>query len=793
MTKQHHFIVRHAAVLGAGVMGAQIAALLAAAGIQVTLFDLAAESGDKNSIVRQAIKNLKKLKPAPFATVESLLDIRSANYDDDLELLKQQDIIIEAVAERMDIKTALYNKIAAFVNPHAIIASNTSGLSVNQLAEALPAAIRERFCGIHFFNPPRYMKLVELIPTQHSSKQILEPLETFLVSTLGKGVLYAKDTPNFIANRIGVFSLLAIFHHAQQFNIPFDVADQLTGPLLGRPKSATFRLADVVGLDTLLHVIKTMDDNLADDPWKQYYAIPSWLENLVKEGALGQKTRKGIYVKQGKAIHVLDLANNEYRLADQQADPEVVKILRTKDITERFTALRNSSHPQAQFVWATLRDLFHYSAYHLEDIAETTRDVDFALRWGFGWAEGPFAVWQLAGWQAISKQITADIADKKTMADAALPEWVNKEKGGYSADGAFAPSITKYLPRSNAQVYQRQSYPEPVLGEGYDEGETIMETDDVRLWHQGDDIAILSFKTKMHTIGDGVLDGILQSVELAEESFKALVLWQRGGNHFSVGANLKEFAETVMTGKLDVLERGVYKFQRASLALRYTMIPTVAAIKGFTFGGGCELSLHCSRIVAAMETYIGLVEVGVGLLPAGGGCKEFALRAAQHSQNFQHNDPLLFMKKYYELIAKGQTSMSALHAKQIGYLRPSDVIVFNENELLYVAKQQAHAMAESNYRPMMRPHINVAGRDGKATFEMMLVNLREGNFISDYDFLIGSKIAHVMCGGDVDRGTIVDGEWLLRLEREAFVELASQEKTQQRIKHTLETGKPLRN
>ena len=390
--------IRKAAVLGAGVMGAQIAAHLTNAGVETVLFDLPAKEGPKSGIALKAIANLAKLSPAPLADKALAASIIPANYDDDLDHLKDVDLVIEAIAERMDWKLDLYKKIAGHLSKTAIIASNTSGLSINTLAEALPEEMRHRFCGVHFFNPPRYMHLVELIPTRLTDQNVLDGLEAFLVTTVGKGVVIAKDTPNFIGNRIGVFSMLATMHHTEQFKLGFDTVDALTGPAVGRPKSATYRTADVVGLDTMAHVIKTMADTLPDDPWHRYFKAPAWLAGLIEKGALGQKTGGGFYKKVGKDIQVLDVAKQDFRPSEQRPSDEVAAILAIKDPAEKFGKLRASSDPQAQFLWAIFRDLFHYTAYHLADITDTARDVDFAIRWGYGWKLGPFETWQAAGW-----------------------------------------------------------------------------------------------------------------------------------------------------------------------------------------------------------------------------------------------------------------------------------------------------------------------------------------------------------------------------------------------------------
>ncbi|MDR3446815.1 MULTISPECIES: 3-hydroxyacyl-CoA dehydrogenase/enoyl-CoA hydratase family protein [unclassified Dyella] len=783
--------IRKAAVLGAGVMGAQIAAHLSNAGVETVLFDLPAKDGPKSGIALKAIANLQKLSPAPLADKNVAATIIPANYDEHLDHLKDVDLVIEAIAERMDWKLDLYKKIASHLSPTAVIASNTSGLSINNLAEALPEEMRHRFSGVHFFNPPRYMHLVELIPTKLTDKNVLEGLEAFLTTALGKGVVYAKDTPNFIGNRIGVFSMLATMHHTQQFGLGFDTVDALTGPAVGRPKSATYRTADVVGLDTMAHVIKTMADTLADDPWHEYFKAPVWLSALIEKGALGQKTGAGFYRKAGKDIVVLDVAKQDYRPSEQKASDEVAAILAIKDPAEKFGKLRASNDPQAQFLWATFRDLFHYSAYHLADIADTARDVDFAIRWGYGWKLGPFETWQAAGWQQVAGWIAEDIAAGKAMSKAPLPAWVTDGRSGvHGKNGSYSASANTDKPRSQHPVYQRQLFPDPILGEKFDQGTTVWENDGVRLWTLGDDgVGIISFKTKMNTVNDHVLNGVQQAIDVAEQQLKAVVIWQTG-EPFSAGADLKGALGLLQAGKFDDFEKMVANFQATSMRIKHSLVPVVSAVRGLALGGGCEFQMHSARTVAALESYIGLVEAGVGLLPAGGGLHELAIRAAKANPE----DPFEALKKVFETIAMAKVSGSAMEAKQLGLLRDSDVVVFNAYELLFVAKKVALSLAESGWRPpMMARNIPVAGDVGTATFQASLANLAEGYFASPHDVAIATRIADTLCGGKIERGSLVDEEWLLQLERKHFVELAKTEKTQARIAHTMTTGKPLRN
>ncbi|MFO1315231.1 MAG: 3-hydroxyacyl-CoA dehydrogenase/enoyl-CoA hydratase family protein [Burkholderiales bacterium] len=794
-------IVRKAAVLGAGVMGAQIAAHFTNANIPVLLFDLPAKEGDPNGLVTKAIANLARQEPAPLGTKDRAAAIDACNYGTDLPRLAECDLVIEAIAERLDWKRDLYEKISPHLGPSAILASNTSGLSLAALSDAVPEALRRRFCGVHFFNPPRYMYLVEVIAAPQTDPALLDGLETLLTTTLGKGVIRAKDTPNFIANRIGIFSVLATMRHTQAYGLSFDVVDALTGPAIGRAKSATYRTADVVGLDTMAHVVKTMHDTLPDDPWHELFATPPVLAALVAQGALGAKTKAGFFRKVGKDIHVLDPAARDYRPATGEVAPEVAELLKIKSPAEKFAKLRASAHPQAQFLWAIFRDLFHYSAYHLAAVADNARDVDLAIRWGFGWQMGPFETWQAAGWDEIARFLAEDIAAGRALARVPLPAWVGGAKvsgarGVHAAEGAYSAARDAFVPRSTLPVYRRQLFPDPVLGERPATGTTIFETDAVRMWHLGDDVGIVSFRSKANTIGEDVLDGVLRAVDEAERNCAGLVIWQTK-EPFSLGANLAAIAPAIEAKQWDRIEAVVAKFQNTAMRLRQSLIPTVCAVRGMALGGSCEFILHADRTVAALESYIGLVEVGVGLLPAGGGCKELAVRAAgevRRGANGSQIDQLPFIRTYFQTVAMATVAKSALEAKELGYLSPSDVVVLNAYELLHVAKSQARALADAGYRPPLPArNVPVAGKTGIATLRMMLVNMRDGGFISPYDFEIGLSVARVLCGGDVESGSVVDERWLLELERREFMELLRNDRTQARIAHTLKTGKPLRN
>ena len=631
----NRFNVRKVAVLGAGVLGAQIAAQLVNCKVPVVLFDLPARDGPKNGIVTRAIDNLKKLKPSPLGIAADAALIQAANYEEHLDLLQGCDLVIEAIAERMDWKLDLYTKIAPALNPAAIVASNTSGLSITKLSQALPEAIRPSFCGIHFFNPPRYMSLVELIPTPATQPEILDQLETFVTTAVGKSVVRAKDTPNFVANRVGIAGMLATIAEAQKFGLSYDVVDDLTGKKMGRASSGTFRTADVVGLDTMAHVIKTLQDNLKDDPFYPSYATPPVLARLIEQGALGQKTGAGYFKKVGKDILRLDPDKGDYVPAGAKADPIVDRILK-KPAAERLKLLRESANPQAQFVWAILRDSFHYVAVHLAEIADSARDIDFAMRWGFGMKQGPFELWQEAGWAQVAQWVKDDIDAGKALSAAPLPAWVFDgpvaEGGGvHRPEGSWSPAARRFVPRSTLPVYARQAFPEAVLGSDaaspLKAGTEEYRNDEIRVWSLDGEVLVASITAKLHLISPAVTEGLLKAVEIAEARYQGLVIWSPD-EVFSAGANLEALLPVFMKLGAKGIAPEEKKLQDAMLRIRYAQVPVVAAMRGLALGGGCELAVHCARRVAHLESYIGLVEVGVGLLPGGGGLAYIARRAA---------------------------------------------------------------------------------------------------------------------------------------------------------------------
>ena len=803
------FQVKKVAVLGAGVMGAQIAAHLVNVKVPVILFDLSAKEGPKNGIVTRAIDGLKKLKPAPLGVAQDVDLIQPANYEEHLELLKDCDLVIEAIAERMDWKLDLYKKIAPFLAPHAIIASNTSGLSITTLSEALPPEIKPRFCGIHFFNPPRYMMLVELINTPTTEPKILDQLETFVTSNLGKGVVRAKDSPNFIANRVGIAGMLATMKEVENFGLSYDVVDDLTGKKMGRASSGTFRTADVVGLDTMAHVIKTLQDTLSleSDPFYESFATPAVLKTLLEMGNLGQKSKAGFFKKQGRDILRFDPATKVYVPGGEKAEEVYARMLK-KPAAERLQLLRDSEGAQGQFLWAILRNSFHYAAVHLASIADNARDVDLCMRWGFGMKQGPFELWQEAGWLTVANMVKQDIDAGKALCNAPLPDWVFNgpvaQAGGvHTPQGSWNPGTGQFvLPRS-LPVYARQHFPESVLGANAPRaetaGKTLHEDAAIRLWTLDGDVdsasgsvLIASIKTKMHAISPAVVEGLMQGLEMAEASYEGLVIWSPD-DLFSAGADLQAMLPAFMVGGVRAIDGAEAEMQQAMLKLRYASVPVVSAVRGLALGGGCELAVYSARRVVAMESYIGLVEVGVGLVPGAGGLTYLARRAAENAASSTGRDLLPFLTEGFTAAAMAKVGTSALESRQLGYLLESDVIVPHKDELLYVALNEARAMSQGAYRAPHRRRFAVAGRSGAATIKGSLVNMRDGGFISAHDFHIASLIANVVCGGDVDAGSLVSEEYLMTLERQAFGSLLTHPKTQERIMGMMSTGKPVRN
>ena len=800
------------AVLGSGTMGGQIAAHFANLGFDTLMFDTSEEALSKS------LAMMKKLKPTPFASPSVSASIKTATYDN-LDALSSCDFIIESIVENLDIKKQLFKKISPHVNDNAVLVTNTSGLSIQQIAETSPESLRSRIFGVHFFNPPRYMPLVELIRTSYSDESLLNKAEGFITSALGKEVVYAKDSPAFVANRIGVFSFMAVLKHAENFNLPADTVDALTGKRIGRPVSATFRTLDVVGLDVMANVVKNIYENAKDDPWIELFKIPDWIEALIEKGSLGSKTRKGIYEKIGKDIRVFDPNDGEYRLSDKTISSKVKKILKDcGSIENALLELSKSDDPQAQFLWSVHRDVFHYTAFHLEHIAETARCVDLALKSGFAWQKGIFEQVQITGWSQVRELLNKDLKEGKTLSSQALPAWVMDQPFVYSDEGAFDPNKSQFIPRSSHPVYERHLNKALLNGEKQNQFDILIDAESTKLIDIGNGIASVSFKTKMNVLSSSVLTELPECLDYLENNGFHALIFRQEQEHFCAGANLYEVISAVKLGllekdpgiaskakkkafevmhpelpklgKLYSIKKTVRMLQDLLMRLKHGKILTIAAVDGLALGGGCELLLHCNKVVASMNSYIGLVEVGIGALPAGCGSKEMALRAYLNKES---DDIFPLLSKHFEQIAMAKVSASALEAREMGYLTSEDVIIANPNELLYVAKHQALAMLESGFRPPLDDTFKVVGKAGHANIMAQVVNLFEGHFMSEHDKYCISSLAKVMTGSLVEENTVVNSKMILDLERKYFVELLGTQKTQDRIEYMLRNSKPLRN
>ena len=800
------------AVLGSGTMGGQIAAHFANLGFEVVMFDTSHEALSKS------LNMMKKLKPTPLASQSVIGLIKTSTYDT-MDVLSKCDFIIESVVENLDIKKQLFSNIAPYVNDDAVLVTNTSGLSIQKIAEHSPESLRSRIFGVHFFNPPRYLPLVELIRTSFSDEKLLHKAEGFITSALGKEVVYAKDSPAFIANRIGVFSFLAVLKHAENFSLSADTVDALTGKRVGRPASATFRTLDVVGLDVMSNVVKNIYENAKDDPWVELFKLPDWIDNLIAEGSLGSKTKKGIYEKIGKDIYVYDPASDEYRLSDKTISAEVKKILKENgNIENSLLTLSKSDDPQAQFLWSVHRDVFHYACYQLEHVAETVRCVDLALKSGFAWQRGIFEQVQLTGWSEVRDSLNVDINNGAALSSESLPSWVLDKSFVYSDEGAYDPNKNQYTPRSSHPVYDRQLFKPLLKGEKQHQQEILLDGESTKLVDIGDGVASISFKTKMNVLSSSVLTELPKCLDFLEDNgFNALIFKQEQ-EHFCAGANLYEIISAIKLGllekdpgvtskakkkafelmhpelpklgKLYSIKKIVAMLQELFMRLKHGKILTIAAVDGLALGGGCELLLHCNKVVASMNSYIGLVEVGIGALPAGCGSKEMTLRAFTNKES---DDIFPLLSKYFEQIAMAKVSASALEAKEMGYLKADDVIIANPNELLYVAKQQALALLDSGFKSPLDSTFKVVGKAGYANIMAQVTNLHEGHFISKHDNYIVTHLAKVMTGSKVEENTTVNSQMILDLERKYFIKLLSTKKTQDRIEYMLKNSKPLRN
>lgn len=798
--------IRRAAVLGAGVMGGAIAAHLANVGIPCYLLDivpreltpeeiargLTFQSPEvRNRLARQGIQACLQARPAAFYHPDLAELVTPGNLEDHLEWLAGVDWIIEVVVENLAVKQQLWQKVARHRRPGGIASTNTSGISVNRIAGELPLEFRQHFLGTHFFNPPRYLKLLEIIPAADTLPEVVAFMTAFAERTLGKGTVLAKDTPNFIANRIGVFGMLQTLQVMQEKDYQVDEIDAVTGPAMGRPKSATFRTADLVGLDTLLHVAANVHANVPPEE-QIHFEPPTFVKALVERGWTGEKAGQGFYKKvkgrEGSEILTLDWRTLEYRPRLTPGFPSLRATRRAGDPAERIRVLTGADDRGGELAWELTKRTLAYAASLLPAIADDLVSVDNAMKWGFGWEAGPFETWDAMGVEATAARMEAEGTPVAAWVEEMLAAGCPTFYGRVDGRGAYYCFRTRtYLPlprRPEFIVLQDIKQSRPVV-----RGNT-----DASLLDLGDGVACLEFHPPNQAISPDVIRMIHESLEEVDRGFEGLVIGNQARN-FCVGANILLLVMEAANGNWAGIEAAVAAFQGACLALKYFHRPVVAAPHGMALGGGAEIVLHAHRVVAAAELYMGLVEFGVGLLPGGGGNKEVLLR---HLEGVPADTPLPvdllpLVARAFQTIAMAKVSLSAREAQSLRLLRDSDRVVANPDLLLHQAKNEVLAMAAAGHRPPPPPKITVLGEAGLAAMQAQTYNLLRGGYISEHDKLIADKIAHVLTGGRVAAGTVVTEQYLLDLEREAFVDLCRQEKTQERIRHMLSTGKPLRN
>jgi 3-hydroxyacyl-CoA dehydrogenase len=797
--------IRKAAVLGAGVMGSAIAAHLANASIPTLLLDIVPREPDdkekaaglgldapevRNRLASSALEMMKKASPAPFAHADRIRLVTPGNFEDDLGKLADVDWVVEAVVERLDIKEALFTRVAPHLKPGALLTTNTSGLSLEAMAAGLPEALRPRFFGTHFFNPPRYMHLLEIIPASSTSPDAIDAFERFAEERLGKGVVRAKDTPNFVANRIGVFTMLYALRSAQKNGLTVEGADALTGKPMGRPKSATFGTADLVGIDVLAHVARTQREAAVEPLEKEICTLPEQLEKMIREGRWGRKSGAGFFkmVKENgkKTLFALDLATDTYRPSEKTRFPVLDELKEIADPGQRLAHLCASKGPAGAFSWDLTAETLLFAARRVGEICDDIVSLDRAMKWGFGWDAGPFELWDGLGVAAsvalMEKEGRPVPEPVKALASSPVPSF-------YFRDGAVTKAWD-FRTRSHVPVPPRHGV--IVLSDLKRAGRLLYSNAEASIVDLGDRVACVEFHSKMNALGGGIITALQQAEREAGGAFDALVVGNQGEN-FSVGANLMLILFEALEGNAAEIDLMVRTFQKTMMGLKYGPVPVVAAPFGRVLGGGVEVCLHCHRIQAAFETYMGLVEVGVGVIPAGGGTKEMLLRAMAR-RPAPDTDPMPFVKHAFETIGMAKVSMGALEARDLGFLREGDAISMNADRLIHDAKRSALALLESGWQPLQGPAVVQAmGEDGLANIRSALYNLRKGGYITDHDGVVAEKLGRILCGGEVTPGRMVDENYLLDLERRAFLELCAERKTLERMRAILQTGKPLRN
>lgn len=791
-------LIKKAAVLGSGVMGSGIAAHLANIGIPTLLLDIVPRELTKeeeakgltlqdkqvrNRISATSIQKLLKQKPAPLAVKKNLALIEAGNLEDDLVKLKDVDWVIEVVVENLNVKKQVFEKVEQYRKPGSIISSNTSGISVEAMVEGRSEDFQRHFLGTHFFNPPRYLKLLEVIPTQYTAPEVLSFMKTFGEDVLGKGVVVAKDTPNFIANRIGTYGLLVAVQEMLKAGLSVGEVDSITGPLIGRAKSATFRTLDVVGLDTFYHVANNVYEKV-DGKEKEVFEIPAFLKVMVEKGWLGSKSGQGFFLKKGKEILELDPVTLEYGPRKKLSTPAVELSKQEKGTANKLKALVYAKDRAGEFLWNTMSQSLVYSAQLLGEIADDIVSIDRAMKWGFGWETGPFETWDAIG---VEKSV-----QKMKEAGLEVPAWVTEmlEKGHSSF---YLEENGELFFYHNGQYRLVEFNPKALdLKKIKKQKGVIKKNSGASLIDIGDGVALLEFHSPNNAIGLDIVQMINYAIEEVEQNYKGLVIGNQGKN-FCVGANLAMMLMEVQDDNIYELDMIVRHLHNALLKVKYSPKPVVAAPFGMTLGGGAEVCLPAAHIQASAETYMGLVEVGVGLLPGGGGNKELYMKHLENLPNGVPFDLQNVANKVFETIATAKVSTSAEEARENNFLSNSDGISFNNDHLLYDAKQAILALHEQGYKPKVRRKVPVVGETGYATLLLGAEAMRLSGYISEHDLKIAKKIAYVIAGGKVPFGTEVDEQYLLDLERQAFLSLISEPKSQQRMQHMLVKGKPLRN
>ena len=764
-------------------MGAQIAAHLANSGIPSLLLDLPQDGSDKSALARAALKRMTKMKPPPLYWAGAWSLIQPGNFADDLPLLGDCDWVVEAIAERMDVKRDLWGRVEPHLASGTIVSSNTSGLSIAGIARERSQEFRSHWLGTHFFNPPRYMKLLEIIPGPDTHPEVVKFMSEFGDRKLGKGIVVAKDRPNFVANRIGAFAASVAMHLTEKLGLSIEEVDALTGPVIGRPTTATFRLADLIGNDVMCHVSDNLYENLPEDPWRELLAPPDLLRKVVERGWNGRKTGQGYYVKKGREFLVLDLDTMEYRSQQPVEIASLAAVKAESDPIARIQHLIQSGDQSEAFLWPLFRDTFAYSAGLIGEICDHLYQVDQAMRWGWAWGQGPFELWDALGGEEIARRIRDDGVE--------LPPWVEMALGSQSGRFYVSGDPPGYFDLASSIHQELPRDPESLQLELVKAGRApILSSPSASLIDLGDGVACLEFHSKMNTIDHHIVELGLEATERVGRDFRALVIGNQGIN-FSAGANLAGLLEACGRAAWQEIDEQVRAFQEFCQGFKKAPFPVVAAPFRQTLAGGAEVCLSCDQLVSAAETYMGLVEVGVGLIPAGGGCKEMLLRnePAERDSKLQRQAGVV---KAFEVIGMAKVSGSAVEARELGFLRVWDQIEVSQDRLLDHTKQRAIGLS-SSYQPPDPAPMTACGEPCLARLKVTVHLMHRAGYLSDHDVLIARKLALVLCGGDLNHAALVTEQHFLDLEREAFLSLCGEEKTQQRMEHILKTGKPLRN